>query len=76
MSAAARSHGGARSPDTAATPWLPSSNEPMPVATEPALGNFLFTLPHELEAGHHRQLRQLDQAAYRTFLLQDNGKAG
>jgi hypothetical protein len=39
------------------------------VATGIALGNFPFTLPHELAAGQRRELRKLGQVARRTFLL-------
>jgi hypothetical protein len=33
------------------------------------LGNFPFTLPHELADGQRRQLRELGEAAQRTFLF-------
>jgi hypothetical protein len=40
------------------------------------LGNFPFTLPHELAAGQRRQLRGLGEPAWRTFLLHYYRKAG
>ena len=39
------------------------------------LGNFPFTLPHELAAGQRRVLRGLGHRAYRTFLFHYYWKA-
>jgi hypothetical protein len=58
-------------PRTCSSPQgrLPSRRNAHAVATGTTLRNFPFTLPHELAAGQRRQLRELGQAAWRTFLL-------
>jgi hypothetical protein len=48
---------------------LPPRRERCAVTTGTALGNFPFTLPHDLVAGQRRLLRELGKPAQRAFLF-------